>query len=330
MRDVLPSPDLGDDAVLRVVCGLRPCRHGGLRIEQERLGAKHIVHNYGQGGCGVTIGFGCAVAAANEVAQLAEPQERIGVLGGGVVGLTTADELLRRGYRVRIYAAAVATETTSNLAGALWLPTGVERGRTDWERARFERILAISRERFLTLDRSRLGVVELPVYEPEEAELHTEYFGVGSIAEPEPLDRLPFAGEHGAGRVYRTDLIHTPRFLRTVLADIRHRGAEIERAVFTALDDIRRVEQRVLVNCLALSSRTLFADAAVYPAYGLLVHMRAQEIGYIVHDGYQYLFPREDALVLGGCFRAGVESDTPDPALASEIIRHHRWFFGLP
>ncbi|MGK5637051.1 FAD-dependent oxidoreductase [Streptomyces sp. URMC 126] len=44
--------------------GLRPFRHR-VRVEAERLpGGARLVHNYGHGGSGVTVSWGCALAAA--------------------------------------------------------------------------------------------------------------------------------------------------------------------------------------------------------------------------------------------------------------------------
>jgi D-amino-acid oxidase len=45
--------------------GIRPCR-STVRLEVERFGGLSIVHNYGHGGAGVTLSWGCA----DEVASL--------------------------------------------------------------------------------------------------------------------------------------------------------------------------------------------------------------------------------------------------------------------
>ncbi|MFI4898726.1 MAG: hypothetical protein ACIARR_12995, partial [Phycisphaerales bacterium JB059] len=68
---------------------------------------------------------------------------------------------------------------------------------------------------------------------------------------------------------------------------------------------------------------------AMYPARGVLVHMKPQPLGYIVHDGYKYMFPREDALVLGGCFDADVDNPTPPEHTVRAILEHHRRFFAI-
>ncbi|KAK6462930.1 D-aspartate oxidase [Scheffersomyces coipomensis] len=50
--------------ILRVVAGLRPSRHGGVRIEKEVVGHnKFVVHNYGASGYGYQAGFGMAYDA---------------------------------------------------------------------------------------------------------------------------------------------------------------------------------------------------------------------------------------------------------------------------
>ncbi len=326
---MLPVPNLDEDQIVCVVTGLRPCRRGGLRIEIERLGSTTVVHNYGQGGCGVTIGFGCASLAADLVESIAHPPETVVVLGGGVVGLTAADELLRRGFGVRVVADKWLSQTTSNIAGAIWLPTGLDVPSTPEARERFDRVQAISRARLAEIDRARFGVETLPVYEPEYAEHHAEYYRPGVLEPPVACGLLPLAGAPRQGRVFSTDFIHTPRFLRELRADIVARGALLETARIASIKDVHELNARVVVNCLGLGSGEVFGDTAMFPAYGLLVHLKPQALGYIVHDGYKYMFPREDALLLGGCFRPDVWSLEPDADLAREIVTHHRRFFGI-
>ncbi len=347
----LPAPDLSDDAVLRLIAGIRPCRRGGLRIETDSLntpgGAKPLIHNYGQSGCGVTLSFGSAQLAADLVADalslplppggegrgegaltsLSSSLPPVAVLGGGVTALATARELLSRGHPVTCYAAKFATDTTSNIAGALWLPTGVEFGDSPERIVRFHDVLRRSRRAFREIDRDKWGVEELPVYEPAYAPHEQRYFDNGTLHEPELLERLPLAGPPRSGRVFRTDFIHTPRFLRTLAADVESKGGALVPRTFDSREQLETLAEPVIVNCLALGSRELFDDRDMYPARGLLLHLRPQPLGYIVHDGYKYMFPREDALILGGTFEAGVESDTPDEHLCREILAHHRRFF---
>jgi D-amino-acid oxidase len=58
-----------EDDILSVVCGLRPVR-STVRVEAERPAPDRLlVHNYGHGGAGVTLSWGCARAAVALVAE---------------------------------------------------------------------------------------------------------------------------------------------------------------------------------------------------------------------------------------------------------------------
>lgn len=63
-------PELAGARVLGQLAGLRPARHGGARVEAEPTaphGVARLIHNYGHGGAGVTLCWGCA----DEVVALA-------------------------------------------------------------------------------------------------------------------------------------------------------------------------------------------------------------------------------------------------------------------
>jgi glycine/D-amino acid oxidase-like deaminating enzyme len=287
-----------------------------------------IVHQYGHGGCGVTISFGTAEIACELVAAQANDFQPVAVLGAGVVGLVTARMLAQRGQRVTIYADRVAHETTSVLAGALWLPVGVEFGEGQAAADRKTRILRDSIDAFRTLNPDRYAVEELEIYEPAGSHTEEGLFAPGLIEKPEPVNDFPFVCDAQPGRRFRTLFIHTPQFLNALLEDLRELGVSIVPRRFETLDSLALIPESVVVNCLAMGSAMLFDDPAVYPARGVLVHMKPQDLGYCVHDGYKYMFPRSDALVLGGCFQPDRRDDVPDDEMVREILDHHRRFFG--
>ncbi|MFI8826351.1 FAD-dependent oxidoreductase [Streptomyces sp. NPDC053431] len=58
-------PEIAGARVLGHRVGLRPAREGGVRLEARPLpGGGLLVHNYGHGGAGVTVAWGCAEEAA--------------------------------------------------------------------------------------------------------------------------------------------------------------------------------------------------------------------------------------------------------------------------
>ena len=58
-RCALVAPRLKGARILGHRGGLRPVRPL-VRLETERIGESRVVHNYGHGGAGVTLSWGCA------------------------------------------------------------------------------------------------------------------------------------------------------------------------------------------------------------------------------------------------------------------------------
>lgn len=66
------EPGLEGSRRLGVSVGLRPCRDE-VRVEAERVGGKLVVHDYGHGGAGVTLSWGCAAEVVELVRGAAAP-----------------------------------------------------------------------------------------------------------------------------------------------------------------------------------------------------------------------------------------------------------------
>lgn len=61
-----------DAEIVSKHAGLRPSRKGGIRIESELVKRTKVVHNYGHGGSGVTLCWGCA----SDVVALIKDEEK--------------------------------------------------------------------------------------------------------------------------------------------------------------------------------------------------------------------------------------------------------------
>jgi D-amino-acid oxidase len=67
---VAAEPRLAHAPVLAHRVGLRPVR-AGVRLETQAIsGGRHLVHNYGHGGAGVTLSWGCAQDVGAEIAAI--------------------------------------------------------------------------------------------------------------------------------------------------------------------------------------------------------------------------------------------------------------------
>src|SRR5579884_76859 len=142
--DLVPV-DVSWDRVIRTTVGLRPHRDSGFVVRADSLDDKTLIHNYGHGGAGWSLGWGTGMLAT-ELA-LAQPQRRAAVIGCGAVGLMAARQLQRHGFEVTIYAAALSPETTSNMSWAAFTPLSgliaADRRTPAWD-AQFRRAADVS------------------------------------------------------------------------------------------------------------------------------------------------------------------------------------------
>lgn len=61
-KRLVPELDSRNSGILQVWVGLRPYRKHGVRIEREKTSRGYaIIHNYGHGGSGHTLYWGCAL-----------------------------------------------------------------------------------------------------------------------------------------------------------------------------------------------------------------------------------------------------------------------------
>src|SRR5262245_2744349 len=167
MPDVenLPTPDFTFDPSLPGSCiaGVRPFRNGSYRLDAETVSGKFIVHNYGHGGAGITLSWGCADQVRRIVQShlVSSPGKAVAVLGAGVMGLTAATLLLDLGVRVVIYSDRTVDKTTSFKAGGQWAVSVVE---FQGKERQLAEIITFSYNRFRSDISRGFGVSERPNY----------------------------------------------------------------------------------------------------------------------------------------------------------------------
>src|SRR5438445_2632082 len=126
----LPTPDFTFDPNVQGACiaGVRPFRNGSYRLDQESASGKFIVHNYGHGGAGITLSWGCAARVRDIVRDhiATSRDNEAAVLGAGVMGLTAATLLLDLGLKVTLFSERMPAATTSFKAGGQWAVSVVE------------------------------------------------------------------------------------------------------------------------------------------------------------------------------------------------------------
>jgi D-amino-acid oxidase len=296
---------IAKDRIIRTVVGLRPYRPEGFVVRVERLGKKVVIHNYGHGGAGVSLSWGTSTMAADHARSTG--RRRFAVLGCGVMGLSTARLLQRRGGAVTIYTREMPPETTSNIAGALWLPTSSydPQSVTPEFPEQFRLAARISNREFQNLVGDDYGVswIESFTLQREPAQ-DRELIGGAQLYPATQVHRNPeryFGFPHVTQ--FNTMLIEPATYLNALLRDFYQAGGKISVREFRNRQQIMALPEQVIINCTGLGARTLFKDESLIPVRGQLEVLLPQpEIDYCYLYGATYMFPRRDGIILGGSF----------------------------
>ena len=328
----LPTPDFSfdPDAAGACIAGVRPYRNSSYRLEAETISNKFFVHNYGHGGCGITLSWGCAAKVRDivKVHLVGSQETRVAVLGAGVMGLTAATRMLDLGLTVTIYSDRLPAQTTSAKAGGQWAVSVVA---FEGKKAELTEIIKTAYTTFKDSIGQGFGVHERPNYTASKShnlEIVLQ-LAPGLIPPRQGLPRLPFQGHARPGFVYQTLLIEPPTFLAKLEADLRARGASFVARRFAGKADIlASVPETIVVNCTGLGSMTLFSDTKMTPIKGQLAMLPPQPALQYLYGQNGYLFPRSDHVVIGGTFEVGVNNEVPDKALCAGLVDHIKAQFG--
>mmetsp|Transcript_6070 Transcript_6070/g.15365 ORF Transcript_6070/g.15365 Transcript_6070/m.15365 type:complete len:429 (-) Transcript_6070:362-1648(-) len=260
------------------------------------------------------------------------------VVGCGILGLSTAQELLRRGHRVTVVARSFDPQTTtSSVAAGFVFPyllqpvSQCER----WVRETLELCRAPPREDLCHPMESYVMHIEHEVAEPDWGSCGLDYRRLSK------RELTEFNEARGGwvtavdGFLVQTFCFNTGAYLTWLQEDITARGGRLVPRCLDSLMDVPAEEAalggrvRAVVNCTGVHARTFVQDESVRPVYGQVVGLAPQagvSRAYIIEDGLEelggsaYVFPRRDKIICGGTAIADKWSEQPDPAITQGIL----------
>lgn len=336
--DLVPV-DVSWERIIRTTVGLRPHRDSGFVVRADRLDEKTVIHNYGHGGAGYSLSWGTGALAAD--LALSHTERRAAVIGCGIVGLTAARQLQRRGFDVTIYSASLPPETTSNMAWAAFTPVSglisAERRTPEWDE-QFRRAVEIAYRQHQLLAGPRYGVSWIDDYSPvadpnsprRRSAVSGDEAGAGLLGPTATVGRVMLGpGEHPFATPYASrtpSLRFEPSiYLDALMRDVIEFGGRIVVRAFDTPRDLASLSESLLVNCTGLGAKTLFGDEELVPVKGQLTVLVPQaDVTYSAGG----MMPRSDGIVLGHVSQRGVWSLDVDEAERKRVVDGAIAFFG--
>ena len=303
----LKPPCIDKGTIAEKVVGTRPMREGRFKIGVEERGSKTVVHCYGHGGSGSTTLFGSvdrAIALYEEKKR--DKRAPIRVIGSGMMGLTSAVELKRKGYHV----AGVYTKERYNIPS--WLSGGyfalVSIKNSPEEEANCHQIGIHTLITYRQIQSNRHPYLKdivrtMPLYCSKETESGIESLADQGLIPPPREVLLDFGNgvRHPDFLEYQAYFVNTTELMIQLIQEVERAGIPIETRDIHAFDEI---EESVIFNCSGIGAKELCSDSKMIPVRGHLMTLNEKSgtdhMNYMIYtkvkqegrDEYVYMFPK--------------------------------------
>ncbi|MEO1657958.1 MAG: FAD-dependent oxidoreductase [Pseudomonadota bacterium] len=335
-----PIPiDLSPTRLMRITVCARPFRAAGPRLEAGMIGDKRVIHNYGHGGAGWSLTWGCAEDVARLASQ--EPPRSVAVIGAGAIGLASATRLIEEGFPVTIYAEEFPAESRSARATGTWSPDSrIALGDVaaadfgdKWER--WARRSYAAHQHFVGLDNEPVEFT--PRYflrddqssQPPKATrdfLHLQGRLSGLLPRVEPIEPEAYGFATPVARKTMQMTFNVAQYADDLMTAFFLRGGAMKRRRFHSAEEIAALPEDLVINCTGYGARALLGDDSVVPVRGQIAWLAPQPG---VHYGVYYrngtVLARRDGIVIqdrgpNEDFGYGIEEEIPDRAEFEAVL----------
>jgi D-amino-acid oxidase len=243
---------------------------------------------------------------------------RIIVVGGGVVGMTSAVRCAEAGHEVEVWAAAFSPGTTSDVAGAIWWPYHVASDRAEqWGERTYLHLSEASREA-----KSGVRVVEgVEIHRTERMKWPAWARFARGFRDLQATELPP---QCAGGFTYSVPVIDTTAYLAYLASRLEASGGTRRVRRVRSLEEAL-AEADAVIHCAGLGARELAGDPSVHAVRGEILRVEPAGADRFVLDdqdpaGITYLLPRGREWVLGGTSEEGEESLAPNAEIARAIL----------
>ncbi|KAL3867828.1 hypothetical protein ACJMK2_040674 [Sinanodonta woodiana] len=249
-------------------------------------------------------------------------KQQIGVVGAGVIGLSSAILIQEvcPGSEVTIIADKFSPDTTSDVAGGFWEPhllgnwephllgnTPQERIRR-WSQATWDHLAGLAHSQHA----SEVGACLVSGYtlSPAKLERPPHWDQVIGFREVSQEEMARFPGVK-SGFFYTTVMIEVKNYLPWLMKRFKDRGGRVLQKRLSSLMELSG-QYDIVVNCSGVEAQHLVNDPSIYPVRGQIIRVKAPWLKHFLIvtsenpeyvDGY--ILPGAQQVVLGGIEQAG-------------------------
>lgn len=346
----------------RITC-YRPVRkNGALMNVINGPDNKIVANNYGHGGSGWTLAPGACKYVTSILQDKLnknkiKKKEPILVIGGGILGLFHAFELLQRNYTdITIVAESFKNLASHNAGGLLgpldlYTPPDMEEimEKIKIDSALFYKNIALNKN----LDFNE-GAKIMPFYIHTNEHSSMEQYVKHNIMQPPKKVLVDFQnGTQYQMCVYDDAIfIEVDKMMRMLMKKLKEKGVKFKQQTVYSISDL---QEKVIVNCIGNGTIELLDDANMVPTQGHLILLENQnpsninymlfspvspsetitDAGFSIERNF-YIFPKskensdiESIGVIGGTYISGATANTPHEQEFEIIYQNARNFYGL-
>ena len=335
----------------KVLCH-RPTRSKTPAMNALCINKQIIVNNYGHSGFGWIMAPGAILFVLEQMATLLPHDSKtqpITIIGAGVMGLMTAYQLTKRGFKNITIVAQATDNLTSHKAVGFFSPS-IELGKS-WMTPDIEQIIHTSYAFYQQIiegqhqDFAPQSAQFLPMYIPKERKSAIR-------ASKHPVTPIIIDFGNGASHEMVEQhggiIIHVNLMMQQLHAFLQKHGVSF---VTETITELAQVTTPVLINCAGLGARELMHDDGIVPMQGHLLHLTDQPtaaLKYLIMmdcektftgTGFQvkrslYWAPRRYTMndtslngIIGVTSIKGADESTPHLEEFARVIERTRQFF---
>ena len=248
----------------------------------------------------------------------------VAIVGAGVSGLTCGVLFAERGFRTKIFAEQIGTQTTSGAAGALWFPYDAEPAAKviPWALATYKVLVDLSKDPHSGVSmielrqHCRAGKIEIPDWAPP-------FVMSSESASPARTERSLNTSAFKSGFSIRVPLTDTTIYLDYLANRFQKAGGKIEANIrFEKLEDVDP-KFDLVINCAGIGARELARDVDLEPHRGqvaIVPKIDNLKCAIVCDDEpLMYAIPRANDCVFGGTNDVS-DNLEPDPQTTKAIL----------